>query len=131
MREIDSHSPALQILDQTYAKLIKDSGLELENLQQLTSVVRSMLLRWHQLTPTAISILQRLYDELQIYRDFVSAHGKVFVSLTQIDVRLTQIQHLATPEQSSKPKGRLQQIEVQYTSINTVLMQIETPLSQE
>jgi nesprin-1 len=99
-------------MDQAYAKLVKDSGLELKNLQQLTSVVRSVLLRWHQLTPTAAGILERLHEELQVYRDFVTAHGKAVVSLTQIDVRLTHIQHLATPEQVAMPRERLQQIEV-------------------
>jgi len=112
LRDIESHSPALQILDQTYAKLVKDSGLELENLQQLTSVVRSMLLHWHQLTPTAVDIIQRLREELQVYRDFVTAHGKAVVSLTQVDVRLTQIQHLATPEQAAVPSERLKQLQV-------------------
>jgi nesprin-1 len=99
-------------MDRIYTKLVKDSGLELENLQQLTSVIRSVLLRWHQLTPTAVGILQRLHEELQVYRDFVTAHGKAVVFLTQVDVRLTQIQHLATPEQVAVPRGRLQEIEV-------------------
>jgi nesprin-1 len=112
MKDIESHGPALQIMDQTYTKLVKDSGLELENLQQLTSVVRSTLLRWHQLTPTAVGIIQRLHEELQVYRDFVTAHGKAVVSLTQVDVRLTQIQHLATPEQVAMPRERLQEVEV-------------------
>ncbi|PSN34718.1 hypothetical protein C0J52_20229 [Blattella germanica] len=111
IREMESRGPALQILDQTYAKLLKDSGLELENLQQLTSAVRSMLLRWHQLTPNALRIMQWLHAELQVYRDFVTAHGRAVVCLTNIDVRLTQIQHLATPEEASLPVGRLEQIE--------------------
>ena len=112
MKEVESRSPALQILDQTYAKLLKDCGLELENLQQLTLAVRTMLLRWHQLTPTAMRILQRLHGELQVYHDFIMVHGKAVVCLTSIDVRLTQIQHLASPQQSSMSMDRLYQIEV-------------------
>lgn len=122
MKDIESRGPALQIVDQTYTKLVKDSGLELENLQQLTSAIRSMLLRWHQLTPTAVAIIQKLHEELQVYRDFVTAHGKAIVSLTQVDVRLTQIQHLATPEQVAMPRERLQEIEVCFRYLCTFFL---------
>nr|CAD7603271.1 unnamed protein product [Timema genevievae] len=111
MQEVKARSPALQILDKSYSKLAKESGLEIKNLQQLTGLVRTTLQRWHALTPTAIGILQRLQRELQVYRDFVSAHGKAVVMLTQVDVQLTQIQHLSTPEQAAMPRSRLQQIE--------------------
>jgi hypothetical protein len=112
MKDIESHGPALQILDQTYVKLEKDSGLELENQQQLTSGVRSVLLRWHQLQLTAAGIIQRLDEELQVYCDFLTAHEKAVMSLIQVNVQLTQIQQLATPEQAAMPRERLQQIEV-------------------
>nr|CAD7432086.1 unnamed protein product [Timema monikensis] len=111
IQEVKARSPALQILDKSYSKLAKESGLEIKNLQQLTSLVRTTLQRWHALTPTAIGILQRLQRELQVYRDFVLAHGKAVVTLTQVDVQLTQIQHLSTPEQAAMPRSRLQQIE--------------------
>jgi hypothetical protein len=114
MKDIVSHGPALQILDQTYVKLEKDSGLELDNLKQLTSVVRSVLLRWHQLQPTAVGIIQRLDEELQLYCDFLAAHEKAVVSLVQVNVQLTQIQQLATPEQAAMPRERLLQIEVHF-----------------
>jgi hypothetical protein len=93
-------------------KLEKDSGLELDNLRQLTSVVRTVLLRWHQLQPTAVGIIQRLDEELQVYRDFLAAHEKAGISLVQVNVQLTQIHQLATLEQAAMPKERLRQIEV-------------------
>lgn len=111
MKDIESHGPALQILDQTYVKLEKDSGMELDNMKQLTSVVRSVLLRWHQLQPTAVGIIQRLDEELQVYRDFLAAHEKAVLSLIQVNVQLTQIQQLATPEEAAMPRERLLQIE--------------------
>nr|CAD7412488.1 unnamed protein product [Timema poppensis] len=66
IQEVKARSPALQILDKSYSKLAKESGLEIKNLQQLTALVRTTLQRWHALTPTAIGILQRLQRELQV-----------------------------------------------------------------
>jgi hypothetical protein len=84
----------------------------MENLQQLTSVVRSTLLRWHQLIPTAIHISERLCEELRVYCEFATAHEEAVVSLVKVNAQLTQIQQLATPEEVAMPRKRLQQIEV-------------------
>lgn len=118
LQDIERHGPALQILEQTYSKLAKASGLDPENLQQLTSTVRIMLTRWYSLTPRAMAILQKLQHERSMYREFVTAHGKAVVSLTQIDVQLTQLQHLA-PELESSPRQRLQQVEKLATELET------------
>ena len=84
----------------------------MENLQQLTSVVRSTSLRWHQLIPTAIGIIERLRDDLRVYHDFATAHEAALVSLIEVNARLTHIQQLATPEELVMPRKRLQQIQV-------------------
>jgi hypothetical protein len=84
----------------------------MENLQQLTSVVRSTLLRWHQLIPTAVNIIEQLRKELQVYRDFTAAHEAAVVSMIEVNVRLTQMQQLATPEERAMPQKHLQRLEV-------------------
>lgn len=108
LREIESMGPTLEILEQSYAKLAKASGLEHENLQKLTSSVKIIINRWHALTPRAMDILQRLQREQSLYREFITAHGKAVVGLTQIDAHLTQLQHL---EQEASPRHRLNQLE--------------------
>lgn len=111
MKEIESRGPTLEILEQSYSKLAKASGLEPENLQQLTSSIKIVLTRWYALSPKAMDILQKLQRELALYKEFITAHGKAVVSLTQIDVELTQLQHLATPALSSSPKQQMQQLD--------------------
>ncbi|XP_067009872.2 muscle-specific protein 300 kDa isoform X2 [Anabrus simplex] len=111
VKEVQTRSPALQILDQSFSRLAKESRMEPESLHRLTILVRDTLRRWHALAPNAARILERLRQELQVYRDFVAAHGKAVVSLTQVDVRLTQIQHLSTPEQAAQPAWQLQEVE--------------------
>lgn len=109
LREIESMGPTLEILEQSYAKLLKASGVEHESLLKLTSPVKIIINRWYALTPRATDILQRLQRDLALYKEFNSAHEKAVLGLTNIDVRLTQIQHL-TPE-TATPQNKLQQIE--------------------
>lgn len=107
--DVESHNPALQILEQSYSKLYKASGIEPENLQKLIAPARSMLTRWYALIPTGNDILDKLNKELTAYRDFVTAHGKAVVNLTRLDGKLTQLQHLSKPESNSA--SRMKEIE--------------------
>lgn len=91
LKEVDSHSPALRILDQSYSRLHKESWLEPDNLRQLTAPVRDLLQRWHNLTPDCNIILQKLLSDLQVYRDFLAIHGQAFESLTKLHVHLTEV----------------------------------------
>lgn len=110
LKDIDAHRPAQQILEQSYSRLAK-GGVDPSNLKILTSDIRLLLDRWHALKPRASAIISSLQREQKSYRDFITAHGSAVVGLTQIDVRLTQAQHLTTPEQRLKPFKRLKQVE--------------------
>lgn len=106
LKDLDAHKPALMILEQSYSRLAK-SGLEPENLKTLTSDVRVLLDRWQALKPRAESIISALKREQKAYREFITAHGSAVVGLTQVDVKLTQVQHL---EQKVSTRRRQQQI---------------------
>lgn len=110
MVELESRSPTLNVLEQSYCKLAKASGLQPKNLEQLTSSIKIVVTRWNALLPKMSDLLEKLHRELALYKEFITAHGKAVVSLTQIDVELTQLQHLATPALSSSPKQRIQQL---------------------
>lgn len=106
LKDIDAHKPALVIIEQSYSRLAK-SGLEPENFKALTVDVRLLLDRWQALKPRANSIISALRREQKAYREFITAHGSAVVGLTQVDVKLTQVQHL---EQKVSVRRRLQQI---------------------
>lgn len=108
--DVISREPALQILEQGYSKVVKTSGLDPENLQQIISVVRSMIMRWRNLTPNTMKLLSLLRQDTALHRQFVEAHGKAVVGLTQVDVQLTQVQHLLS--RSNNVKNKYQQLEV-------------------
>ncbi|XP_063982187.1 muscle-specific protein 300 kDa-like isoform X3 [Diachasmimorpha longicaudata] len=109
IKDVDAHRPALQILEGSYSRLAK-GGLEPENMKSLTAGVRIVLDRWHGLKPRANAIINALQREQKAYREFITAHGSAVVGLTQIDVRLTQVQHLMT-DHSMTSRRRLSQVE--------------------
>lgn len=111
IKELESHGAAFDILEQTYSKLAKTSGLEPENIQQITSKVRIMIARWHSLTSKAHEILHKLQDEISVYKEFMTAHSNAVVGLTKVDARLTDLQHLSAPSERGTPKEQLKQIE--------------------
>lgn len=94
MVEIKSRKPALDILEESYSQMAKDTVLEPDNFQTLLSGVRSGMQRWHSLSPRGTDALLRLQEQLQVYQDFITAYGNAVLCLTQIDVKLTRIQHL-------------------------------------
>lgn len=109
LEDIKAHHPALQILEQSYSRLAK-GGLEPENLRLLTTDSRRLIDRWHALVPRINTIIVALRRDQKTYREFISAHGAAVIGLTQVDVLLTQAQHLTTPEQMTSPRRRLQQL---------------------
>ena len=124
--EIRSHDSALRVLEQNYSLLAK-GGLEPENLKSLTAKIRLALDRWHGLSHRVNVVLAALRQEQKVYREFITAHGSAVVGLTQVDVRLTELQHLTSPMQVT-PRKRLQQlasIESELESQNATLQRAD------
>ncbi|XP_049790158.1 muscle-specific protein 300 kDa-like [Schistocerca nitens] len=122
LKEVETRAPALRILDQSYSRLHKESTLlEPENMRQLTSGARSVLRRWHDLAPAAAAAQQRLFRELQRYRDFAAAHSRALVALTQFDISLTQAQHLTQQLDSSQ----LTQLETDLEGLSPLVQEVE------
>ncbi|XP_076751946.1 muscle-specific protein 300 kDa-like isoform X2 [Xylocopa sonorina] len=105
--DIKAHEPAIKIIEQNFGRLAR-TGLEPDNLKSLISDTRLLIDRWQTLRPRANAVLLALQQGQKIYRDFITVHGAAVVGLTQVDVRLTRTQHLATPESSIR--RRLQQL---------------------
>lgn len=121
IRDIESHEPSLQILEQSYAKLATSTGLEPENLKKIISTQRDCLIKWRSLQPRSYSLLEQLNQNMEIYKEFISAHGKAVVQLTQIDVQLTKIQHLSTPTNPREQKQNIDLIEQDLRSCEELL----------
>ena len=60
--------------------------------------------------PKINTIIAALQRDQKTYREFISAHGAAVIGLTQVDVMLTQLQHLAAPDQKVSPRRRLQEL---------------------
>lgn len=113
--EIESHGPVFEILEQTYSRLVKTCGLDLENIQELTANSRNVLKRWHALKPRALDALAKLKNELALFKDFEDAHGSAVVNLSKVDGELTELQHL---KQDENPKARLAELEKLESELN-------------
>ncbi|XP_047344558.1 muscle-specific protein 300 kDa-like isoform X1 [Vespa velutina] len=127
MKDIEAHEPALKILEQNFGRLAK-ARLEPENLKALTAESRKTIDRWLQFSSRTNSIIAAIEREQIDYHEFSLAHGAALVSLTQIDIRLTQLQHLLTPEQRTSPRGRLQrlsEIEKELNAQNVLLQKAD------
>lgn len=110
IKDIESRTPAFQILEQTYSKLVTASGIEPENIQELTTRARVIIARWENLMPKAKAILQKLQNELIPFREFTLAHEDSVVGLTRLDAQLTELQHLCPPEKVD-PKNKLKNLQ--------------------
>ena len=108
-KDIDAHQKALKILEQIFGRLAK-SGLDTDNFRSLTAETRKIIDRWLVLETRINAIISSIQREQKTYREFVSTHGTAVMGLTQVDVRLTQMQHLATPEQRASLRRRRQQL---------------------
>ncbi|KAG5317017.1 SYNE1 protein, partial [Acromyrmex heyeri] len=108
-KDIEAHQKALKILEQIFGRLAK-SGLDTDNFRSLTAETRKIIDRWLVLETRINAIISSIQREQKTYREFVSTHGTAVMGLTQVDVRLTQMQHLATPEQRASLRRRRQQL---------------------
>ena len=107
--DIEAHESVIKIIEQNFSRLAR-TGLEPDNLKSLISETRRLIDKWQTLKPRTNAILLALQQGQKNYRDFITVHGAAVIGLTQVDVRLTTTQHLATFEQKSSTRRRLQQL---------------------
>lgn len=107
--DVEAHEPVVKIIEQNFGRLAR-TGLEPDNLKSLISETRRLIDKWQTFKPRANAVLLALQKGQKNYRDFITVHGAAVVGLTQVDVRLTRTQHLATPEQKASIRRRLQQL---------------------
>lgn len=108
IKEFEQRQPRFNKLLQSYSKLVKTSGLDPSNIQELTSPTKIILSRYKKLTPRALDIIGKLNMDIKMQREFINLHGKAVVNLTHIDTELTKVQHL----QQQSPENKLNAIQV-------------------
>ncbi|XP_076391990.1 muscle-specific protein 300 kDa-like isoform X2 [Megachile rotundata] len=109
LEDVEGHESVMKIIEQNFGRLAR-TGLEPDNLKSLISGTRQLIDKWQTLKPRVNAVLLALQQGQKNYRDFITVHGAAVVGLTQVDVRLTRTQHLATPEQKASVRRRLQQL---------------------
>lgn len=109
--EIESRSSIFKSLEQTYSKLAKTSGLEPENVKQLTTSTRFMLIRWRALVPKALDIIGMLNMDMKMYREFISCHDRAMETLTQIQSNYNEIKTTGSTENPDDQLAKVQYLE--------------------
>lgn len=107
LKDIEDPKFNMNKFEQNYGSLAK-SGLEIDNLRALTMNVKDLIDRWHASTSRISTILNTLHQEDTFYREFISAHEDAVTGLTQVDVLLTQAEHLMNGQ--SPPEKRMEQL---------------------
>ncbi|VEN55997.1 unnamed protein product, partial [Callosobruchus maculatus] len=125
IKDIESRVPTFQILEQTYSKLATASGIDPDNIQELTSRARVTIARWENLMPKAQSLLQKLQNELVPFKEFSLAHEDAVVGLTKLDAQITELQHLSPPEKVPLQE-RLKKLEAIEKQLNDQTPTLET-----
>lgn len=121
INEIEAHGPEFEILEHTYSKLVKTSNLDPQNIQELTTKPKDVILRWYTLKPRAIDTLQKLKHELALIEDFENAHSDAVMNLTKVDAQLTELQHLTEAESPVVRLGQLENVERVLAAQNPIL----------
>ncbi|GLH12191.1 Nesprin-1 [Gryllus bimaculatus] len=123
LEELQSQKQRLVVLDHSYSQFVKSCRMVPDNLSPTTSLIHVTLQRWHALIPMATALADLLCQELKMYRDFVNIHGKAVMNLTELDTRLTQLQHLHSPDSSSSSMSQeiIEQLERELRALNSLL----------
>jgi chromosome segregation ATPase len=110
LEQVAARNPALQQLEQQYSQMVMESGGAFDNLCEITASMRQLLTRWMRLPQLASLLLSKLRNLQQHNTQFVSAHNNALMALTNIDVRLTQLQHLKA--ENEPPQQTLKALQV-------------------
>lgn len=108
IKEFEHRQPRFNKLLQSYSKLVKTSGLDPSNVQELMNPTKILLGRYKEITPKALDIIGKLNMDIKMHREFINLHGKAVINLTHIDTELTKVQQL----QQQNPENKLKTIQV-------------------
>ncbi|XP_029053380.2 nesprin-1-like isoform X2 [Osmia bicornis bicornis] len=126
LEDVEGHESVIELIKWNVHKLV--TYLEIDNLKSVISGTYQLIDKWATLKPRANTVLSVLQRGRKNYRDFITVHAAAVVSLTQVDVRLTRTQHLATTEQKASAQLRLQQlneIEEELRTLNVTLQRAD------
>ncbi|XP_076549070.1 muscle-specific protein 300 kDa-like isoform X2 [Osmia lignaria lignaria] len=126
LEDVEGHESVIELIKWNVHKLV--TYLEIDNLKSVISGTYQLIDKWDTLKPRVNNVLSVLQRGQKNYRDFITVHGAAVVGLTQVDVRLTRTQHLATPEQKASAQLRLQQlneIEEELRTLNVTLQRAD------
>lgn len=115
--EIESKGPIFEILEQSYAKLLQTSGLDITNILQLTNRVKLLIIRWLSLKPKPLELLQRLKKELTLYKQFRKSQGLAVIGLLKLDGQLTETELIKDQKSPSDSLEEVLEIEKEFNNL--------------
>lgn len=101
VQTIEQNEKNLTHFNDTYGHLVRTNGMNSNKIKEL-SIIRDTLTKWNQLLPFSVEFLNNLHKTLKIYKEFVSAHERAIIKLTQFDVQLTNLEHLNNEDETTK-----------------------------
>lgn len=105
IKEIEQRKPQINLLSQSYSKLVKTNGIDQTNIREMTDASKQLLKRYGQLVPRALDIIGKLNMDQRKHREFVSLHDKSVLVLSNIAGELTRLEH-ADPQLNASDRAR-------------------------
>jgi len=123
-KDIEAHQHSLRVLQRLFSN-VAFYGLDPDNFRLLMKEPQNIIERWSLAEKKIVAIITSLQREGKMYYEFVCMRSTVLISLTQLDIRMTQLQHLDTPQHRSSLEKRRQQLTEMKKELDALSMSIQ------
>jgi nesprin-1 len=125
LNKISIHSPVFEILEKQYKSLMT-TNIDIDNLKRITADTRKILIIWKTIIVKITTIRTMLQQYLTDYSQFTNLHENIIISLTQIDVEITNIKHLNLYENEDEEIMKINKIKVDLDAVKNTIDSAET-----
>jgi len=108
-KDIEAHQHSLRVLQRLFSN-VAFYGLDPDNFRSLMKEPQNVIERWSLAEKKIVAIITSLQREGKTYYEFVCMRSTALIGLTQLDIRMTQLQHLDTPQHRTSLEKRHQQL---------------------
>uniref|UniRef100_A0A182SA97 KASH domain-containing protein n=1 Tax=Anopheles maculatus TaxID=74869 RepID=A0A182SA97_9DIPT len=105
LKELGTREACRLSLRQQYISLVQNDLVSSDGIRFITTPVHQMLLLWERLQPDLCALREDLERSRSAVGKFVVKYEQIILALTQIDVQLTQIEHLPSEQMVEGPES--------------------------
>lgn len=120
LEKIASETQTFAILEKLYNTVLT-ANVDVNNIRQITSETRRILIIWKNISIRIISEKTLLENYLSEFTSFENQYENIILSLTQMDVEVTNIKHLKMYDGTDDEIEKLKNVEKNYNEIKMLI----------